>query len=50
MLLRLNRFLEGQPDRVLTLALLLLAALAIGVALWAPPAVKLGLAAWLIAP
>jgi len=47
---QLNAALAGQPEQLLRLILLAIAAFAVGVALYAPPAVKLIVAGWLIAP
>jgi hypothetical protein len=47
---QLNDWLAGEPDNVLTIILLALAAFAVGVALFGKPAFKAVLAAWFIAP
>lgn len=50
MLLGLDRALSGQPELLLNVALLAIGIFALWAALFAPPAAKLAIATWLIAP
>jgi uncharacterized membrane protein HdeD (DUF308 family) len=47
---RLNQWLKGQPDKWLTIILILLGIFAIIVAFKGPPLLKATVAAWFIAP
>lgn len=50
MIPQLNEWLAGKPDQFLTGILILISALAAWAAFFAPPAVKLLLAGWFVAP
>jgi hypothetical protein len=47
---KLERILEGEPDSILTLLLLGLAAIIVFIALEGNPVLKAALAAWIIIP
>lgn len=50
MLLGIDRALRGSPELVLDVLLLAVGIFALWAALFAPPAAKLAIATWLIAP
>lgn len=47
---RIDKAMAGQPDRALTAVLLLVAAIAVLVALYAQPSVKAAVATWFVLP
>lgn len=47
---KVNKYLKGGPNHLLTIALLIVSAIAAYVALRAKPAMKAAVAAWFIAP
>jgi hypothetical protein len=45
-----RNYLRGQPDHVISVALIVVAMLAAVVALYAPPGLKLATLVWMVAP